>query len=187
MAEPLGRPLRADARRNRARVLRVAAEVFAAEGLSVPLHEIAHRAGVGTGTVSRHFPTKEDLFAAVLLDRMREILDRIDALPAARDPGAVFFALFDALVREGAAHCGLSEALTGAGYDLDKAAADAGYDVQGRLRDLLRRAQEAGAVRAGLTYPDVKALMAGCLARGTDPDGLDRVVAVVRDGMRPQA
>ncbi|MEU6754443.1 hypothetical protein ABZ914_50160, partial [Spirillospora sp. NPDC046719] len=44
-----------------------------------------------------------------------------------------------------------------------------------------------GAVRAGLTYPDVKALMAGCLARGTDPDGLDRVVAVVRDGMRPQA
>ena len=185
MNEPLGRPLRADARRNRARVLQVAAEVFAAEGLSVPLHEIARRAGVGTGTVSRHFPTKEDLFAAVLIDRMREIIDRIDALPADRDPGSVFFALFDALVREGAAHCGLSEALTGAGYDLDAAAAAAGHDVQGRLRGLLARAQETGAVRAGITYADVKALMAGCLARGTDPDGLDRVITVVREGMRP--
>ena len=65
-----GGPLWADARRNRARVLAVAAEVFAAEGLSVPMHEIDRRAGVGTGTVSRHFRAKEDLFAAILLERM---------------------------------------------------------------------------------------------------------------------
>ena len=56
------RPLRADARRNRQRVLEVAFAVFAAEGLAVPVHEIARRAGVGTGTVSRHSPTKEALF-----------------------------------------------------------------------------------------------------------------------------
>ncbi len=59
MAQP-ARPLRADAARNRARVLEVAYETFAAEGLSVPIDEIARRAGVGAGTVYRHFPTKED-------------------------------------------------------------------------------------------------------------------------------
>ena len=61
MAQP-AKPLRADAARNRARVLEIAYETFAAEGLSVPIDEIARRAGVGAGTVYRHFPTKEDLF-----------------------------------------------------------------------------------------------------------------------------
>jgi len=64
LAQP-DRPLRADAARNRARVLEVAYDTFAAEGLSVPIDEIARRAGVGAGTVYRHFPTKDDLFLAV--------------------------------------------------------------------------------------------------------------------------
>ena len=63
--------LRADAARNRARVLKVAYETFAAEGLGVPIDEIARRAGVGAGTVYRHFPTKEDLYRAVVDDRLR--------------------------------------------------------------------------------------------------------------------
>ena len=60
------RPLRADAARNRARVLEVAYQTFAAEGLSVPIDEIARRAGVGAGTVYRHFPTKDELFAVMI-------------------------------------------------------------------------------------------------------------------------
>ncbi|MFD6451097.1 helix-turn-helix domain-containing protein, partial [Nocardia sp. NPDC060220] len=60
------RPLRADARRNRERVLAAAQEAFAAEGISVPLDDIARRAGVGAGTVYRHFPTKEALFTAAI-------------------------------------------------------------------------------------------------------------------------
>ena len=64
------RPMRADARRNRARVLEAARAVFAEEGLAVPLDEIAARAGVGAGTVYRHFPTKEALFEAVVTDRI---------------------------------------------------------------------------------------------------------------------
>ncbi|GAB1822296.1 TetR/AcrR family transcriptional regulator [Herbidospora sp. RD11066] len=175
--------MRADAQRNRARVLAVAAEIFASEGLSVPVHEIARRAGVGTGTVSRHFPTKEDLFAAVLLDRMRELSERADALTGR--PGA-FFAFFAALVREGATHRGLAEALGGAGFDVDAAAARAGYDVSARLRALLAAAQEAGEVRPGITFPDVKALMAGCLtADPADPSALDRLIDVVSGGLRP--
>ena len=73
MAQP-AKPLRADAARNRARVLETAYETFAAEGLSVPIDEIARRAGVGAGTVYRHFPTKEDLFRAVVDSRIRRII-----------------------------------------------------------------------------------------------------------------
>jgi AcrR family transcriptional regulator len=182
-----GRALRADAQRNRARVLQVAAEVFATEGLSVPVHEIARRAGVGTGTVSRHFPTKEELFAAVLLDRMKQLTDQADALADAHDAATAFFSFFATLVHEGAAHRGLAEALAGAGYDVETAAAREGHDVSGRLRTMLARAQQTGAVRADITYPDVKALMAGCLSRDaddTDGTALSRLVTVVSDGLR---
>jgi AcrR family transcriptional regulator len=181
------RALRADARRNRARVLEVAAEVFATDGLSVPVHEIARRAGVGTGTVSRHFPTKQELFAAILLSRMEELTGQADALAEGEDPGTAFSTFFAILVHEGAANRGLAEALAGAGYDLEGAAARAGYDLPGRLRDLLARAQQAGAVRADLDYADVKALLEGCLARdrsNTDPAALDRIIAVVGEGLR---
>lgn len=185
-ADRPGRALRADARRNRARVLEVAAEVFAAQGLSVPVHEIARRAGVGTGTVSRHFPTKQELFAAILLSRMEQLTGQADALAEGEDPGTAFSTLFATLVHEGAANRGLAEALAGAGYDLETAAARAGYDVSGRLRDLLARAQQAGAVRTDIDYADVKALLAGCLARegGSDGAALDRVIAVVCEGLR---
>lgn len=180
---------RADARRNRALVLRVAAETFAAEGLSVPVHEIARRAGVGTGTVSRHFPTKEALFAAVLLDRMASLTARADALMTADDPGTAFFTFFAALIHAGADHRGLAESLAGAGFDIESAAVDAGSDVSGRLHAMLKAAQRAGAVRSDVTFADVKALMNGCLARETDPadtGARDRVITVVCDGLREQ-
>src|SRR5262245_60355099 len=93
-----GRALRADARRNRQRVLEVAFAVFAAEGLAVPVHEIARRAGLGTGTVSRHFPTKEALFQAVFLDRVERLADRARMLAEAGDPGAAFVEFFSLLV-----------------------------------------------------------------------------------------
>jgi AcrR family transcriptional regulator len=176
--------MRADARRNREKVLRVAADTFASEGLSVPVHEIAQRAGVGTGTVSRHFPTKEALFAAVLLDQMGQLVARADALVATEDAGTAFFALLVALIRAGAAHRGLAEALSGAGYDIDAAAAAAGVDVSARLRELFTGAQRAGAVRADVAYADVKALTAVALMRSGGAEELGPVIAVVCDGLR---
>ncbi|MCX5067172.1 TetR/AcrR family transcriptional regulator [Micromonospora lupini] len=178
---------RADARRNRALVLRAAADAFATEGLSVPVHEIARRAGVGTGTVSRHFPTKESLFAAVLLDRMAVLTARADALAATEEPGTAFFTFFAELIHEGTDHRGLAESLAGAGFDIESAAVEAGSDVSGRLHALLKAAQQAGAVRDEITFADVKALMSGCLAREADPTDTgarDRVIAVVCDGLR---
>ncbi|GGO18845.1 TetR/AcrR family transcriptional regulator [Microbispora bryophytorum] len=148
-------------------MLRAAAEMFATEGLSVPVHEIARRAGVGTGTgtVSRRFPSKEALFAAVLLDRMALLTTRADALMATEDPGTAFFTFFAALAHEGADHRGLAESLAGVGFDIESAAIDAGSDVSGRLHAMLKATRRAGAVRGGITFADVKALMSGCLAR----------------------
>ena len=177
-----GKPLRADAQRNREQVLRTAVEVFATEGLSVPVAEIARRAGVGTGTVSRHFPTKEDLFAAVLLDRIRELIEYADTLDADGDPAGAFAALFSRLVAEGSAHRGLAEALAGSGFDIEAAAGALGWDVSGRLRDLLAAGQRAGVIRGDAGYPEVKALLSGCLAADGQDSG--RVVDIVMRGLQ---
>src|SRR5690349_10991534 len=108
------KPLRADAARNRARVLETAYETFAAEGLSVPLDEIARRAGVGAGTVYRHFPTKEALFEAVILDRITRFVDVARDLAADGDPGEAFFGFLHRLVVGASASKALVDALAGA-------------------------------------------------------------------------
>ena len=183
-----GRPLRADARRNRARILEVAFETFASEGLSVPVQEIARRAGVGTGTVSRHFPTKEQLFEAILVSRAARLVEEAERLAASTDPGAAFLEFFSFVVAEGAANRGMAEALAGAGFDLDALAGRGGFDVIGALGNLLIRAQDAGAVRDDIDAADVKALLSGCLAReqaAADPAARNRMIAVVSQGLRP--
>ena len=96
------RPLRADARRNRDRVLEAARTAFAAEGSDVPLDEIARRAGVGAGTVYRHFATKEALFEAVVFDRIGELVEEARALSDDPDPGRAFSSFVERLGREGA-------------------------------------------------------------------------------------
>ncbi len=82
--------LRADARRNRERVLAAASDAFAAEGFDVGVAEIARRAGVGTGTLFRHFPTKLELEVAVILARKQEMMASVRAALAEPDPWAGF-------------------------------------------------------------------------------------------------
>jgi AcrR family transcriptional regulator len=179
--------MRADARRNRDRVLEAAFAAFAGEGLSVPVQEIARRAGVGTGTVSRHFPTKESLFAAVFVSRVEWLVSLARQLGEVTDAGGGFFEFFAALVAEGAANNGLADALIGTGFDIKDAVSGPERDVVGALAGLLARAQQAGAVRPDIDAADVMALVAGCLARQpdpTDPAARDRLVAVVRAGLR---
>jgi AcrR family transcriptional regulator len=180
------RTMRADARRNRARILEVAFEAFAADGLAVPVQEIARRAGVGTGTVSRHFPTKELLFQAILVDRARLLIDSAERLTRSGDPGAAFFEFFSLILAEGTANRGVAEALAGAGYDIDAVPTRGGLDIMGALGGLLARAQRAGAVRGDVEVADVKALITGCLARmagAADPAVRDRMMSVVRRGL----
>jgi AcrR family transcriptional regulator len=188
MTDKPGRPLRADAQRNRQHVLEVAFAVFATEGLAVPVHEIARRAGVGTGTVSRHFPTKEALYQAVFLDRVERLASRAQVLATAADPAAAFVEFFSMLVAEGAANRGLAEALAGAGFDIEAAASGGGKDdIMGAFAGLLARGQQAGQLRADVDMADVKALLEGCLARereAADAPARERMIAIVGHGLR---
>src|SRR5579862_1769184 len=90
------RPLRADAERNRRRLLDAATEIFCERGLDVGVGEIAERAGVGRGTLFRNFPSKEHLIAAIVVERMQESVARGRAALESDDPGE---ALFDALAQ----------------------------------------------------------------------------------------
>ncbi|WP_422742432.1 TetR/AcrR family transcriptional regulator [Mycobacterium sp. WMMD1722] len=183
MAQP-DRPLRADAARNRARVLEVAYELFAEQGIAVPIDEIARRAGVGPGTVYRHFPTKESLFEAVIEDRVRSVVDNGRALLAA-DPATALFDFVQETVRTGAVDHGMVEALSGYGIDLDCAAPGAEAAFLGVLGDLLAAGQRAGTVRADVGVAEVKALLTMCKASQSQGDAVaDRLTAVIMDGLR---
>ena len=185
MAQP-ARPQRADAARNRARVLEVAYETFAAEGLGVPIDEIARRAGVGAGTVYRHFPTKEDLFRAVIVDRISRIVDDGRTVLASGDPGEALFTFLRSMVLQwGAADRGLADALAGVGIDIKDAVPDAEEAFLGLLGELLRAAQKAGTVRRDVDVPDVKAIVVGTQAmQAYNPETAARLMEVVLDGLR---
>ncbi|MCG7596617.1 TetR/AcrR family transcriptional regulator [Mycobacterium sp. PSTR-4-N] len=182
----MNRPLRADAARNRARVLEVAYETFADEGLAVPIDEIARRAGVGAGTVYRHFPTKEDLFRAVVDDRIRSIIAWGSALLQEVAPGEALFAFLRTLVLQwGATDRGLSEALAGAGVSVDVAIPEVEDEFLAMLGELLRAGQEAGTVRGEIGVAEVKALLVGLQAmQGYNGEAATRVIDVVLDGLR---
>ncbi len=182
------RPLRADALRNRARVLEAAESVFAAEGISVPVDVIAEKAGVGVGTLYRHFPTKEKLFEAILIDRLSAIAADARARMDAEDPGAAFFSFLQYLVEESALKRDLIQALLGAGVEIEQAAAPAKRELEAAVSDLLAVAQNAGAVRSDVTPAVVISLVgAACIAcERPNPASLPgELLAIVCDGLRP--
>jgi AcrR family transcriptional regulator len=184
------KPLRADAARNRARVLQVAYETFAAEGLAVPIDEIARRAGVGAGTIYRHFPTKDALFQAIVADRVRRIVHTARALLAGPDPGQALVTFLRMMVQEGAVDQGLSDALAGIGFDIGQAAPEAEQSFMAALGDLLTQAQQAGTVRRDIDVQDVKTLLVGCQAMqrySSSEDQTRRVVQIMTDGLTPAA
>ena len=187
MAQP-ERPLRADAARNRARVLAVAYETLASDGVSVPIDEIARRAGVGAGTVYRHFPTKEALLNAVIYDRMRQLTDAGRAMLDGEKSGEALFTFLRAMVTEwGAADRSIIEAMAGSAIDITVVAPEADAEFRALLGDLLVAAQGAGRARPDATVPEVKALIVGAQAmQGYNPEVAERVTDMVLDGLRPR-
>jgi AcrR family transcriptional regulator len=178
-----GRSPRADARRNREKVLRAAREAFATRGYGVPLDEIAALAGVGPGTVYRHFPSKESLFEAVIAARIQDLIDDATRRAADPDPGAAFFGFLGRMGEEAAAKRDLPEAISVDGTGQEEFRAVFGV--------LLTRAQQAGAVRADITLPDLVVLLKGMMRSLQEvPPGevgaaqRDRLVAVLKDGLR---
>jgi len=181
MADDGGRPLRADAARNREKVLRAAREAFAESGYGVPLDEIAARAGVGPGTIYRHFPAKEALFEAVVTARITDLVNEARARADAADPGEAFFGFLTRIAGEAAAKRDLPDAISIAGSLRE--------ELFAALDLLLGRAQQAGAVRSGIRTSDLIVLLKGMfasLADSTDPALHERVFTVVADGLRPR-
>ena len=143
-------------------MLAAARESFANEGPDVPLDVIAERAGVGAGTVHRHFPTKESLIAAVVTVRLADLASRADAAGGAADPTAAFVAFIRELTVQARQNVALSGALGGAGIGPDGAAA--GAALSSSLGRLLERAQRDGGIRPELTVPDLHAILSGVIA-----------------------
>jgi AcrR family transcriptional regulator len=182
------RPLRADAQRNRARILQAAEEVFAVEGIEVPVDLIAERAGVGVGTLYRHFPTKEKLCEAVLLDRLVALTADARALADADDPAGAFFGFLSHVVEEGVAKRDLMVAVMGAGVEFEESSAEVKEGMHDAIGVLLRRAQDVGAVRPDVTPAAVVSLVgATCQASAhTDAAPACDLLAIVCDGLRVQ-
>lgn len=182
---------RADARRNRELVLDAARIVFGEGGLAAPLTEVATRAGVGVGTVYRHFPTKEALLGAVVDERVREMADRARALvaevAAGADAGDAFFGLLrEAVARAvvNAAMCEAIERTTGSPYPADAGGRERWHTA---LAELLALARAAGAVRADVDEADVGALIAGAITMAARHGDVARMTDLAGTALRPAA
>ena len=182
------RPMRADARRNRARVLDAAEDVFTTIGLDAPIEDVARAAEVGVGTVYRHFPTKEQLVEAIVERRFERLADEAEARLDEPDPGAAFYGLFARLVAEAADKRAFAEVLSRAGRDAKAVTAGAGERLQVAFTALLERATAAGAVRADVDTDQAVGLLAGmCLAAEHarwDAEQRSRTLGVLFDGLR---
>jgi AcrR family transcriptional regulator len=179
--------LRADARRNRARLLDVADQVFVEQGVGASTEEVARAAGVGIGTVFRHFPTKQALLAAVLAARLERLAAAAEALTADPDPGAALDRLIRLVVGSAPAKNAYADALGG---DIPGLTEQVGDRLRDALAALLERAQAAGAVRAELRPADLKALLVGtsrAVENTADAAARERVLRVVLAGLRPEA
>jgi AcrR family transcriptional regulator len=181
--------MRADAQRNRARVLKAAEAVFAEKGTSASTEEIALLAGVGIGTVFRHFPTKEALLEAVLMDHVAQIGEMAQNLAVSADPGAALFGLFSRMVEQSAKKKTYVDALADAGLDSRIARSQIGQETVMGLSALLVRAQQAGAVRDDIDVTDLIALVVGASRAveyaSSDHAVQERTLRVILSGLRP--
>ncbi|MFC6578204.1 helix-turn-helix domain-containing protein [Planomonospora parontospora] len=168
--------VRADAQRNRERILDAAEEVFAHRGTSASTEEVARLAGVAIGTVFRHFPTKDDLLAAILKRLLARLAEEAAALGGA-DGLHVFFRR---LVEQAAAKRTVVDL---AGVSVPGAVGQLGEAVG----ELLRQAQAAGTVRGDVGRPEVMALLVsvcqGALQGGWDMELQERTLAVIFAGL----
>jgi AcrR family transcriptional regulator len=179
-------PLRADARRNRGRVLDAAEAVFSTQGPGASTEEVARRAGVGVGTGFRHFPTKEALLTAVLEARLRRLADEAMELAASADPGTAFIDYFRRVVAASGSKLAIADALVRAGVDAAASVASVAAALDTALRQLLSRAQDAGVIRSDIGLPELLALLAGtsrAVQHATTAAARNRVIDIVIDGL----
>lgn len=188
---PTPRPLRADAARNRDRLLTAATEVFAERGLDASLEEIARRAAVSIGTLYNHFPTRESLFDAIFPARMSILDERAAAALADADPWNGFVMFTEALFALHAEDRGLNDALAQR-VPLSPGLIEACHRCFGHLDRLITRARDSGQLRADFEIADFAALvwaMGQVIRESVDvaPRAWRRCLAFFLDGLRAGA
>lgn len=185
------RRLRADAIANRQRILDAAEAVFSSEGVSVPIDRVAEQAGVGVGTVYRHFPTKEDLFEAIVMTRLEDLLTMARQEAASPAPGPALFSYLQQFAHQASAKHDLFDALGAAGIDFKARCTDKVNEMKGCIGLLLSRAQEAGTVRGDMSVDELIGLVMGaCQAAaqaGLGDEACEHMVEIVCDGIRTVA
>ena len=173
---------RADAQRNRATILATAEQMFAADGLAVSVDDIAKAAKVGIGTLYRHFPTKDALIAAIVIERTARMADHTDAALANDDAGAALFALIERLIEEGEKKRDFVEALGSSDLLMTPALEQSRARFKKALAKLVARAQEQGAVRDDVQATDITAMIKGLFA--ADVRSRTRLLKIFCDGLR---
>jgi AcrR family transcriptional regulator len=183
--------LRADAERNRARIVAAARRVISRDGADARMDAIAREAGVGVGTVYRRFPTKEALVASVLQEFAEATLEGISAATRAPAPRTAFKKSLHALAEKLAENRGLLDAL-----EPELRRSEPVLELRGRLlaalEPVLVGAQDAAVVRADVSVTDVLALASlvtrlPAPVRELEPRAWERFLSVVLDGLRPAA
>ena len=187
LVAPGDRPLRADARRNREKVLEAARAVFSEQGRDAQMDDVARRAGVGVGTVYRHFPTKEALIEALMVSAFETIAASAEAALEVEDP----WEAFTSVLWQGAETMAADRALSEVFASIPGAMESAMPTVEGlteTMAVLIARAQAAGVLREDMIVDDIPMLMCG-IGAATKKEhrcaaAWRRHLAIVLDGLR---
>jgi AcrR family transcriptional regulator len=186
-ADVVEQKMRADARRSRARLIEAATAAFAESGADAPLDDIARRAGVGIGTLYRHFPTRLDLQAAVFRNQVTTVCSKADDLIVNSPPEQAFAGWLRALAAYLVTKRGLSRAVIDALGKDSELVSSCHVAMQDTIERLLAQGQEAGVLREDLTAMDVLRLVHGiAITTEQAPEETDRLLSLMLDGMRPQ-
>jgi AcrR family transcriptional regulator len=184
---PAPKPLRADAQRNRDRLVEVAAQAFAADGVDASLEEIAKRAGVGIGTLYRHFPTREHLVEVVYRREVEGLCHAADEL-AREHPADVALELWmQRFVDYIATKRGLATSLRLLLTTNSTLFSDTSGRVSGAMRGLIEAAAAAGKIRPDVDASDVMHALGGIYSAPNTPDWRERsgrLVKLLMDGLR---
>jgi AcrR family transcriptional regulator len=179
--------MRADARRSRARLIEAATAAFAENGADAPLDDIARRAGVGIGTLYRHFPTRIDLQAAVFRSQVTSVCSQADAIMVSSAPEQAFAAWLRVLARYLVTKRGLSRAVMDSLGKDSELVSSCYLAMRETVDRLLASGQQAGVLRTDLTSTDVLRLVHGvAITTERAPEETDRLLSLLLDGMRPQ-
>jgi AcrR family transcriptional regulator len=180
--------MRADARRSRAMLLEAATVAFAEKGADAPLDDIARRAGVGIGTLYRHFPSRIDLQAAVYRSQVQSVCDTAEELIATATPEQAFAGWLRAIAAYLVTKRGLSHALIATLGKDSELISSCWLAMRETADRLLANAQHAGMVRDDISAEDVLRLAHGIVVTTEHaPEQTDRLMSLVFEGLRPRS